>query len=464
MSSNPTRLALLLMLLASTPISTLAPANDSPDERQPPRPMPERMKTALKNVDRLTVTPPVNDLQTLAPGKKILFEMRGNERIATLANTIAFVPDENEWRVPCLCFGTHDLFFYCGDNVKFRINYKHFSRLGGVGENSPFAGEYDMTDDSAAAFADWFAKNGYPDFQNAIAGQKQALLASQEQARRVAALFPENARAIIPEYQVTPEPWTREKTRATQAAETMARAQNKNEILRACWLAIGDEYDAPYYAQSEVRGIEPPATIYALLHAAPDADLNNALMTAPADDNALLRGAFVSLCAGGDSIRKKFSDAALAKIFAHMWTHPSEKSKKYEWMLPAEISHANGPECMALRLKIARSGQPTPVPYEPPTIEKDDGNGLVVTSYQALSPWLEVLLDLSMQQVPEARRIVLEKLENAPEGLDKLALEIALACYDGPAKLQEKHFAMQQPELERALDKLRPSRGKAVGK
>lgn len=414
----------------------------------------DHLQTALKDVDRLTVTPPVEDWGRLEPHKTTLFELRDAKRIATLANTVVIEIEEG-WSVPCLCYGTHEIMFFSGEKVKFRMNYKHFSRVRFVGTDIPYAGEYDLTKESAAAFANWFEENGFADFKKTIAEQEATLRAEQERARRVAAMFPEDVRAVIPEYDDSNEDWTRLDTRKKLAADAMVRAKNRNEILYACWDAIGREYDNIYKNADE---IEPVATLFALIAAASDSDKNTALMDISPDKTEILYGACVALCSQEKSMGN-LSDSILAKVFSSVWLHQTEK----RWILPPALKKANGSECMNLRMKIVRSGQPSPTPYEPPiTLENDKDGNRIMVSIPALSPWIEVLLDLSLQRAPEAQKIILEKLKIAPEGLDKLTLEVALACYDGTGKLRERHFNIEQPDIVHALDILAPNRRKTA--
>jgi len=427
---------------------------------QPLPPLRERIETAFKDVDRLIVTPPIEDSRSLELHKEILFDLRGTDRIAPLAKTIVLIePNDDEWLSPCLCFGTHEIMLYRGEKLVFRLNYKHFSKLKGIGESSPFQGEFDLTEESAVAFADWFAEKGFSDFQKASGEQREALRLKQERTRQVIATFPENVRTIIPENSPTDKPWTRTEERKKQVAEAMAHAKNKTEILHACWRAIGGEYHGHGYNRDRILGVEPVATIFALIEAVSDADRNNALQNVSPDESTLLYGAFVSLRGADKHMAEKYSDSVLAKIFASVWQHQPEKAEE---SLASEMKHAEGRECLALRLKIASSGQPSPRPYEPPSVKVELGTNLTILSVPAIPLWLEALLDLSMQRVPEARKIVLEKLKDAPEGFDKLALEIALACYDGTAKLQEKHFLIEESQIEQALDMLQPNRRKPV--
>lgn len=231
--------------------------------------------------------------------------MQGAARIASLAQTIDLVTrgdpligDTKEMQangvqaieieiedldVPCLCYGTHEIMFYSGEEVVFRLNYKHFSRIRGIGENKAFFGEYDLTKESAAAFASWFEKNGFPDFQKAIAEQEAELRAEQERARRVAAMFPENIRAIIPDYGNALQDWKRFESHKKQVMSAISAAKNRTEILRTCWRAIGDEYSTV----SDPEDYEPVATIFMLLAATSTEERNRTLLNA-ADNDVLL--------------------------------------------------------------------------------------------------------------------------------------------------------------------------------
>lgn len=450
MASKAPLLLLFLFLLGLT--SSIAGQPNQERKNITNLPLREQLTLALKDVNRLTITPPIQDWKSIEPHKTTLFELRDAKRIASLADIIV-IEVEDEWSVPCMCYGTHEIMFHSGDEVKFRMNYKHFSRIRFIGENTPYQGEYDLTPKSAAAFADWFAKNGFPDFRKAIDEQKETLRNNQEKARRAAAMFPENIRSIIPEYEAGSQDWERLAAHQKQITDMMGNARNRIEILQSCWRAIGIEYKFAYNSGQE----EPLATIYRLVKAASAVDKNQSLLNASDDDAPLFRGAFVALEKQQLS-QDEISDPALARIFTSVWQHQSMTA---HWMISGLLKNAHGQECMALRLKIARSGEASPTPYKMPTIVQEEINGLTITSFHELALWLEVLLDLSLQRVPEARNIVVEKLKNAPDGFDKLVLEIALACYDGPEKLRNEHLDIDHPDVQPALNMLIPSQRNA---
>jgi hypothetical protein len=112
---------------------------------------------------------------------------------------------------------------------------------------------------------------------------------------------------------------------------------------------------------------------------------------------------------------------------------------------------------MSLRLAIAASGTPREggktVPKQSPEIP--DGLVPAPPPVPSVEFWLEVLLDLARQRVSEARAIVVDKLKGAPDGLDKLALEVALACYDGPGSLRAEHDALEDWLLRDTVKSLR---------
>jgi hypothetical protein len=66
------------------------------------------------------------------------------------------------------------------------------------------------------------------------------------------------------------------------------------------------------------------------------------------------------------------------------------------------------------------------------------------------SPFATAVLALARNQHPPARAIVAAKLEAAPAGDDRLALEVALACYDGGAALRPEHVAARIDAISEA--------------
>ncbi len=440
-------LPLLLLSLAMT-----TAAQENPAEAPLP-PLRERFAIALKNVDRLTIMYPLEGFGNDAYKQRILFELKGNERIASFADIVAFA-DEKDYSIPCMCHGTHDICFYEGARLKFRLNYKHYSRLRSLTPGGqPFGGEFDLTKESAAAFAAWFLKQGFPNFQKEIDAEAEWLRQNQEKAARVAAMFPEPIRRFIPEHGQREYYSYEQKSKESKLATAFGNIANKAEILQICFRAIGNEYAGAYYERYYSNTEEPQATLYDLIRATSKSEQNDALTKADTTDAALIRGALVAL-----RFRlldqRNLEDATLAKLYAAAWSLQSQLDDMRDVFIRV-LASAKGSQCMALRLKIARSGNPTAIPYETPIVREEEP-GMTITTCQILPLWLDALLNLAAQRVPEARAIITEKLAAAPDGLDKLALEVALASYDGIARLTQEHLTMRQPHVEELLATLKP--------
>ena len=382
---------------------------------------------------------------------KILFEFDGRDALAALQKTIEFdLEDLSEFEAgsPCFCYGTHDIYFYKRGVLTFSLNYKHFSRLGGLGD-----GEFDLTSESAKKFAAWFDEHGFHDFQKWVDKIAALRRAEEDKAKRAAEFFPKDYRQKIPPYsQIKFKPTSfdiddiiRERE---ESKDPLEGRSDRLEILKAAFRAIGTEYGSDEYMgggeyRFDFSDIEPVATLTAILKAGKTEDIGKIAVETPQTDARLLLGIFQFMDYHWQDWQLIPEDAR-AKIYSAAW---KETVPEKSWKISSRLSFESGPHCMQLRLKIAAGGNPV---AGMKTWDED-----VVSSELLSKPWLKVLLTLSRQRVPEARAVVLEKLKNAPDGFDKLVLEVALACYDGPGKLTEKHYELKDDYVADVLKQFR---------
>jgi hypothetical protein len=443
----------------------------------------ERLKTVLAGTDRLvvtyskgavhvTVTSAGGAADTPEPAEKphIPFEITDPKVIATIADTIILAHPEKA-EPPCLCYGTHDIHFYKNGKSVLLLNYKHFSILGVHEEALRLDGEYGMTPESERAFAGWFEKQGLPDFQKGVEYRAAQLREKKERAERARSVFPDDFRMLIPEFSPI-DPLEKDEgesipviiknddgTRKTiqlppesrfmrKARERLALAKDKARFIQLCWEAIGREYNNEDLMQ-DVHSHEPLATMCYVTYWAADFSLQaEALEKAPATQDAIFAGAYWTLQNGGGLMNDKISDAMRARICSAAWTHASERDR---WRVVLDLRSMSGAECMKLRLKIAAGGR-----ARNKEIMDRLANDEWARRPEAES-WLRALLDLSAQRAPEARAIVIDKLKDAPDGPDKLALEVALACYDGPGILRAEHYALEDLLIRDIVKSLRKS-------
>ena len=191
-------LAVLFLAISFRP---LKPKVEEKHEVVPPKiELPTRafIEARFEGVDRVVVKYARQGMHDKDYDDKILFELEGRDALASLQKTIEFdledLPDDLEFGMPpCLCFGTHDIDFYRKGVWAFSLNYKHFSRLGGLGD-----GEFDLTSESTKQFAAWFGERGFHNFQKGVDANAAMIRAEEDKARRAAELFPEDYRHKIP--------------------------------------------------------------------------------------------------------------------------------------------------------------------------------------------------------------------------------------------------------------------------
>jgi len=448
-------LAVLFLAISFRP---LKPKVEEKHEVVPPKiELPTRafIEARFEGVDRVVVKYARQGMHDKDYDDKILFELEGRDALASLQKTIEFdLGNSSEpayLEPPCLCFGTHDIDFYHKGVRVLSLNYKHFSRLGGLGD-----GEFDLTSESTKQFAAWFDERGFHDFQKGVDANAAMIRAEEDKARRAAELFPEDYRHKIPPYSQKKTGFILVVDGTDGAMHAQAKEQPREhplegrgdrlEILKAAFRAIGTEYGSDENMgggeyRFDFSDIEPISTLTAILKAGKIEEIRRIVIEGPETDAKLLLGIFRFMNYHWQDWQL-MPEYARAKIYNAAW---NETAPEKSWRVSSRLSRESGPHCMQLRLKIAAGGNP--VAY----IDAEEQNEM------RLPPWLEVLLALSRQQVPEARVIVLEKLKTAPDGFDKLVLEVALACYDGPEKLNEKHYRLKDYSVAEALKKFRTS-------
>lgn len=429
-----------------------------------------RIREALQGADRVVVYPSSQGGADKSAEKTILFELNNPAALAGLPTAIEVVEDGE--RSPCLCYGTHDMYFYRNSDVILHINYKHFSRIGLYDEKYALSGEYDLTPASQTAFAAWFAKHGFSNFQKGVGENAARLREQQEKASRVAAMFPKKIQPLISGYSnVVSSPAMRQlryeikDERLLDADISLLRIDgllntlkiqmildkfgDKLATLKTVFRAAGTEYKEAYYREGS-RFFEPLYTLRELITGANSNECEKILSDSPESDVSLFVGAF-QLNGAMRLAGIKLSDATWAKIYAVCWKCLRDNDK---YSVISALSWETGQQCRQLLLSIAANGIPKANPLS--QAPKDDQESdLISPPHSDIDNWLYALLELSERRIPEARAIVIEKLKNAPAGQDRLALEVALACYDGVGGLRSDHIENPDWQISRFAKRLK---------
>ncbi len=404
----------------ATPVAKQMPPMDS----VPAKSLGDRLKEAIRRVDRVVVTPPASGYPDSDAGPDTpLFEIRGRTAVESLVEVMEFEQPPEGIEMPCLCDGTHRLQFYSGDNFKFLLSYHHWNRLRGD-FGGPWGGDAVMTDLGRERFMQWFSDRGFAEFQQGLARVDDHLEAAESKRAQIAALFPLQAQAWVPKIDSNPS-WDREDER--HSAELAALYTDKVELLQTCWRALGLMTEWPHQWSLRVYG-EPGGFVLKALEATNPEEIREALRNMSESDIHGMLGSlrhFASLRTGDAKIAGWNHERGVTLATFYLRHGPP----KHLDGLVSLLSEMDVPNADAVLIDIGRRAAPKadPVPEED-------------VAYFPQSPEVLALFKLAERRHAAAREIIQDKLRAAPEGEDRWTLEVANACYESHPAIRPEHF------------------------
>jgi tetratricopeptide (TPR) repeat protein len=392
----------------------------------------------LGSVDRIVVLPPEAGADDPLQANKVLFEVRGHELVASLGETVQF----SDWSpLDCMCFGTVRMEFFHGDRYLFACTYKHFQNLNS--SDGPWLGAATMSPEARVRFIEWFADHGYVAFRDVKRDEDGCVKRADEAWQGALKVFPADAKSLFPPRDESFFPGTEE-----NAAKLMAIFPNRQDFIHACWHAIGALDSPPFGRYNQETRNARELLEFALGLPLVD-DFQKALESMPADDSFVWTGAFSWLfdCKKGSSA-ETIRGAWIGKLAEH--AYQLQGLDAFDWKLDRGDRKAEPNLLPTLVRAVNEYGFPSPASS---TIVSPFGTIHMETS--GSSVFADVLMVLARSHYEPARVAIANKLPKAPSSDDRLALEVALAIYDGtPDRIRPEHLRCRYYDVPYAAWKL----------
>ena len=394
------RIALVLLLTSS-----LRAENGPSDAVQ-------RFREALKSVDRVLLIPggfESNEAKKKGP----LLEIKGAEVIGTLADTIEI----EKFDQPCLCLTSPEIHFYCGDSYRFLMTLHHGYRLRC--EDGPWGGDAVMTDKSAARFRAWFEQHGYSGFVRGFEMAEQWRREQSDREKKFLTHFPEATRGLFPE-----KKWEFSREEIRKRADQLAAGfPNRKELVLACWRGLGELQSWDGQAREAYDWF-----VAEVLAVADEPTIREALQALLKDDSQAWLGAYVhyklNIRKPSAPITKLVNDEWLARLAGRSLRDGPVDERM--WIIRTLGEHP-GKATDQLLLDIAKTTEPANASSDPP-------------SPYFCDPAVLALFELARLHKAEAKPLIVQRLTIAKDEIEKPVLEVALALFEGPARIRPEHL------------------------
>lgn len=381
-----------------------------------------RLLSATRAVDRVVVIPSNGDGGSGLDDERVLFEIKGRETIADLARVMEFEPPEDGLQMPCLCYGTHRIEFYAGENFKFSLSYHHWNRLRGD-MGGPWWGDAVLTDKGRDQTIAWFAERGFAEFQAQMRQSEEWQKEREQRRASIAALFPEEARAWLPAIDHN-RSWSKEMPVRSEALAGLYT--DKADLLLTVWRALGVMREWPENRSLTVFG-EPGGFLCEVAKKVSSEDYARALARVPEHESAIWLGAcrhmvseYRQLSANWNAWEVRLADFYLGHATAE------ERRQLVDFLYSLKSADADS---RLLKLGETAEALADADPRSDVSWRKSAPTGITALSL------------LAERRVPAAREVIDQKLMTAPAGEDRLVLEIARACYDAVPAIRSEHLS-----------------------
>jgi len=392
---------------------------------QTPAGIQQKFKEALKTADRLVLTRTEWDKAKNGEPGNVGLEIKGTDVIASLGETI----DIKEFDMECLCYESPEMHFYRGDSYLFSLTLHHCHRLRG--RDAVWGGDAVLTDQSAEKFRAWFAQHGYDGFVKGYEKMTEAIAADRNRKDKFLEIFPQSVRSLFP----TDEGQSNLKTAEQKHAQFSAQYADHVVLVLDCWRGLGESSRA--YGQGWERELQD--FLRDILNSLTVDNLRAALERLPADEERAWIGAYRYYERPGfrdkDEIAKAFSEDWLARLAERVLPPMSEYEQV--WIIQS-LAERPAAATNGLLLKIAESD---------PLILRLADEKSELPSLPKLSNALHAILALAKNRIAECRPIISRRLAESTDPNIRLALEVALAQFDGPTAIGTSHLQCQIDEV-----------------
>lgn len=408
----------------------------------------------MKPVDRVTMTPLIFERSADDSGPSMLnreakFDLTDTVAIQDLARRF----EPSDWSgMPCMCIGESMVEFYRGSEFVASFTVHHGSRFRA--SFSPWWGDVILDEAGAKHFLSWFAEHGYEGFIDS----QETFEESIEQER-------DAVQDVLPEASFNLSPWAVPEFEYADAYDAKKQREfrtsfaDDQSFLRASWslLAATGVYrydDLPIrFVFESIKQISEDSLVEALRALRGESDLS-----------VKLGGSLFVFSPRGatEEIRGRLPGSLIVDFATVLESGGTQLDQS---LLDYGLSGFSQIEVMQFLLIRVEEFGPTPLPKNKQnksiSLRFDCEVEEISDNFRSESKSMRAALGLARNEYREAIPRLRSLLENAPEGGDRLALEVAISHLDldGESLVGVEHLANGWSELETMAFRVFQTRG-----
>lgn len=412
----------------------------------------------MKPVDRVTVTPFFLEKSAEASGPTILNREPGFELTdAVVIQDLARRFEPSDWSgMPCLCVGEARIECYRGAEFVASFTVHHGKQLRA--SFSPWDGDVILDEAGAKHFLSWFAEHGYEGFtdsQEMIEEYKELVIKRRERVREI---FPAGSFAL--------SPWAKENFEQSESFDKERQRKFRESFgddglfLRSVWRLLAAGSMSPY-GSSRARFI-----FDCLKQVSAQQQLKSLNALTSESDVRVKLGAsrFVfSNWSLPDEVKEGLSGnmaVDLATLLIGAGSNSDRNTLGY-----TQLRFQQDEMLQFVLQRLDDLGLQSALKDVVKEVTPADGSDCQTvgreTDFLVKSEFARVVLYLAKRDYSEALPVFRRLLENAQNGADRMALEVAISHldHDGESLVRIKHMANGWADLESMALSVFKSRG-----